>query len=463
MTTPTTKEKAHGSELNPDRIVSLLKRTVPFEPLSDQGLRAIAAIAIPEYFKKGDVIYNFQERADDLFVIASGTVEHALGPGAQATQLVKIVGEADVIGWAALLRNQNTRLAKTTCLQDCEILRINGQQLIDVLASDAQAGQEVMTRFAKMLMNEFTVPAWLTQVHELPRKVKVSEDGLEAADSLTGVSLTMFRIAQWLRSPKPYLMLTGFTVFIGLWYLLSEGWHVWRFDNLPGPVEVWDEWTSRNPIYGVSLFTPDYYVDIWYSVRRILEAFAIATALGVPFGLFLGWSRKFREYTFPIFETLRPIPILAWVPLAILMFTGTETPVIFLTALASFYATALNTMLGVESIDESYPRAAACLGASKWQVFRHVVIPGALPHLFTGLQISVGVAWFSLVAAEMVSGQFGLGYLIMTSYTMVSYPTIIIGMVTLGIVGYVTSALVRVAGDYMMQWRVRELALGGTQ
>ncbi|MEJ2381706.1 MAG: ABC transporter permease subunit [Gammaproteobacteria bacterium] len=158
---------------------------------------------------------------------------------------------------------------------------------------------------------------------------------------------------------------------------------------------------------------------------------------------------------------MRPIPILAWVPLAILMFSGTETPVIFLTALASFYATALNTMLGVESIDESYPRAAACLGASKWQVFRHVIIPGALPHMFTGLQISVGVAWFSLVAAEMVSGQFGLGYLIMTSYTMVSYPTIIIGMVTLGIVGYVTSALVRIAGDQMMQWRVRELALGG--
>jgi NitT/TauT family transport system permease protein len=84
-----------------------------------------------------------------------------------------------------------------------------------------------------------------------------------------------------------------------------------------------------------------------------------------------------------------------------------------------------------------------------------------MPYIFTGLQISVGVAWFSLVAAEMVSGQFGLGYVINTSYTMVRYPTIIIGMVTLGAVGYVTSALVRIAGDYMMQWRVRELALGG--
>ena len=161
-----------------------------------------------------------------------------------------------------------------------------------------------------------------------------------------------------------------------------------------------------------------------------------------------------------MFETLRPIPVLAWVPLAIVMFKGQESPVIFLTTLASFYATALNTMLGVQSIDEAYPRAAACLGASKWQIFRHIIVPGALPFIFTGLQISIGVAWFSLVAAEMVSGEYGLGYLILASYVNVQYVVIIIGMVSVGIVGYASSALVRLAGDYLMQWRVRELALG---
>ena len=109
----------------------------------------------------------------------------------------------------------------------------------------------------------------------------------------------------------------------------------------------------------------------------------------------------------------------------------------------------------------SHARPADCLGANQWQQFRHVVLPGALPFIFTGLQISIGVSWFSLVAAEMVSGQYGLGYVINTSYTMVRYPTIVIGMFTLGIVGYVTSALVRLVGDYMMQWRVRELALAG--
>ncbi len=272
-----------------------------------------------------------------------------------------------------------------------------------------------------------------------------------------------YRVSRWLKSPTPYLMLVGFVLFFGAWYLLSEVFKFWRFASLPGPKAVLTEWFNPKPVYGMSLYTPDYYIHIWSSMRRVLYAFLISTGIGVPFGLFLGWSRNFREFTFPVFETLRPIPVLAWVPLAIVMFKGDETPVIFLTTLASFYATALNTMLGVQSIDVSYPRAAACLGASKWQIFRHIIIPGALPFIFTGLQISMGVAWFSLVAAEMVSGEYGLGYLILASYVNVQYPIIIIGMISVGIVGYASSALVRMAGDYLMQWRVRELALGGAR
>ncbi len=288
--------------------------------------------------------------------------------------------------------------------------------------------------------------------------------GLTTGDSTrrtTSLVLALHRASLWLKSPRPYLMLIGFAGFIGFWYLSVEVWKLPRFAEMPGPTQVIREWFSRDPTYGLSIFTPEYYLHIWVSTRRIAIAFFLATAIGVPLGLFLGWSERFKQYVFPVFELLRPIPPLAWVPLAIVMFRGSETPVIFLTFLASFYATALNTMLGVELIDVSYIRAASCLGASRWQVFRHVIVPGSMPFIFTGLQISVGVAWFSLVAGEMVSGQYGLGYLINTSYTMVRYPTIIIGMITLGIVGYITSGAVRLVGDNLMQWRTRELALGG--
>ena len=259
-----------------------------------------------------------------------------------------------------------------------------------------------------------------------------------------------------------YLMLVGFLAFLAFWHFAVDVWRLPRFSQMPGLFSVLKEWLNPDPVYGLSIYTAEYYTHIFASCVRVFVAFALATILGVPLGLFMGWSTKVREYVFPVFEMLRPIPILAWVPLAIIMFTGLETPVIFLAFLASFFVTTLNTMLGVESIDESYFRAAQCLGANDRQVFTNVVIPGAMPFIFTGLQISIGVCWFSLVAAEMVSGQYGLGYVINNSYTNVRYPTIIIGMVTLGFVGYATSAMVRMIGNRLMQWRMREIAMSNS-
>ncbi|MEE8350824.1 MAG: ABC transporter permease [Rhodospirillales bacterium] len=277
----------------------------------------------------------------------------------------------------------------------------------------------------------------------------------------TGLAMTLYKCKVSFRTPTPYLMVFGIALWIGTYYLLVEGWKLPRFNKLPGPVEVITEWLNPDPDWGVSLFTPEYYDHIIVSCRRILIAFTIATGLGVPLGLFMGWSKTFRDYSFPILETLRPIPILAWVPLAILMFSGLETPVIYLATLASLFVTILNTLLGVDSIDESYFRAANCLGSKPRHVFWHVVVPGSLPFIFTGLQISIGVAWFSLVAAEMVSGQFGLGYMIVDSYMNITYVTMVIGMLTLGFVGWISSVLVRMAGNRMMQWRVRAMALEG--
>jgi ABC-type nitrate/sulfonate/bicarbonate transport system permease component len=259
----------------------------------------------------------------------------------------------------------------------------------------------------------------------------------------------------------PYLAFAGIGLWLLTYFLLNEYWKLFPFFKIPGPVEVITEWLSRDPIWGTSLFTEDYYINIWVSCRRVIIGFTLATVLGVPLGLFMGWSKKFKDYTFPVLETLRPIPILAWVPLAIVMFSGFETPIIYLATLASFFVTALNTMLGVESIDESYFRAAGCLGSKKRHVFMNVVVPGSLPFIFTGLQISVGVAWFSLVAAEMISGDYGLGYMIMASYMVNKYTTMVMAMLTLGLVGWITSAMVRAAGNRMMRWREKALGQGG--
>jgi ABC-type nitrate/sulfonate/bicarbonate transport system permease component len=284
--------------------------------------------------------------------------------------------------------------------------------------------------------------------------VELSQVAPREAGKVEGVRARARRRA---RQKQILMMMIGFSLFFGAWYLAVDILKLPRFSKLPGLREVIVEWFSPNPVYGISIFTPEYYQHILVSLARIGTAFFTATALGVPLGLMLGWSEKFREYVFPVFETLRPIPILAWVPISIILFNGSEISVIFLTFIASFFVTTLNTMQGVRSIDETYFRAAACLGATPHQIFRDVVIPGTLPSIFTGLQISVGVAWFSLVAAEMVSGEYGLGYLINTAYTKIQYPTIAIGMFTLGIVGYLSSSLVRFVGNRLMQWRLREI------
>jgi len=286
---------------------------------------------------------------------------------------------------------------------------------------------------------------------------------------ISATTMTLLRLRQWLKSPAPYINLLGLAGFVFLWYLLCEGpllallakipgpLHS-MFGRFPGPVFTFTEWIAPEPSFGISIFTAEYYHHIWISVWRVFQAFCLATALGVPIGLFMGWKKIFRDYAFPLLEVLRPIPMLAWVPLAILMWPGREAPIIFLTFLGSFFATVLNTLLGVDSIDESYFRAAACLGASEKQIFTKVVVPGSLPFVFTGLQISMGFAWFSLVAGEMLSGSYGLGYLIWNSYTLVQYPVIIIGMVTLGILGSLSSLIIRAVGNRLMQWKVREAA-----
>jgi NitT/TauT family transport system permease protein len=276
-----------------------------------------------------------------------------------------------------------------------------------------------------------------------------------------GVSFALFRLRHSLTQPAPYVGFLGIVSLMLAWYLLTEFFNLPRFNKLPGPVAVWKEFTSRTPTYGISIYTPDYYMHIFWSVWRVLQAFFWSTVFGVPLGLFMGWKKTFRDYSFPILEIVRPIPVLAWVPIAILIFAGIasrEAPIVFLTFLATFYATILNTMLGVESIDEVFFRAARCLGSKPRHIFFRVVLPGALPFIFTGLQIGVGVGWFSLVAAEMLSGEYGLGFLIWDSYVLSQFEVIVIAMMTLGVIGYLFSTVIRLVGSLLMRWTERGIA-----
>ena len=261
----------------------------------------------------------------------------------------------------------------------------------------------------------------------------------------------------FLVSRKFWLMWAGYVLAFCLWYA-SVNWLPFdAFQRLPDPVQVLREWFSPDPAFGISIYTAAYYKHIAASTLRALAAFLLAVLLGVPLGIMMGWSPRFNAYASAIVGLLRPVPPLAWVPLAILLLPGVEMAVIYVTFLVAFFSTALNTLVGVRQIDSDYLRAAACLGATRWDLLRDVIVPGALPQIFTGLQIAMGAAWFSLAAGEMIATQYGLGFLIMDAYNLIQYTTIVIAMATLGLMGYLSSAIIRVIGERLMRWRLASM------
>ena len=433
---------------SPLDVKTLIAAALPFKALSAATLDALAQAAAIVSRRDGAAVYEAGDPSEDLFIVARGTVRLERVDGAAQPDLDTLVHPGEAFGWTALAPG-SARRHHAIAAGDALVLRLPGAALIEHVAGDPGPG--------RVSRDDIVAAIRAIQAPDATEGEAASPPRREAS----ALTLKLFYLGQWLRSPKPWLMLLGYASLIGFWWLAVEVLRLPRFAEMPGPTVVLREWLSASPTFGVSIHTPIYYQHILISLQRVLIAFTFATLLGVPTGLFLGWSKTFRDYVFPLFEMLRPIPILAWVPLAIIMLPGSELPVLFLTFLASFFATALNTMLGVRSIDPSLVLAAKSLGASRWQTFGHVIVPGALPFIFTGLQISIGVAWFSLVAAEMVSGQFGLGYLINTSYTMVQYPTIVIAMLTLGAVGTVSSVAVRFLGSWLMDWRGRQLSLDG--
>jgi NitT/TauT family transport system permease protein len=249
---------------------------------------------------------------------------------------------------------------------------------------------------------------------------------------------------------RPVLRVASIALFFLAWHAATAtqlDFYV-RFQNIPSPAKVLEE--------AIALFaSPAYYVHILASLERIWLGFGIATALGVGLGLCIGWFRVAEDTLMPPIELLRPIPAVAWVPMAIMLWPTERSSIVFITTLGAFFPIVLNTIHGVERIDPQLVRAATSLGAGRAAIFREVVIPGALPSIVTGLSVGMGVSWICLISAEMISGQFGVGYFTWVAYGIVKYAQIVVGMLTIGVLGMLSSALIRTAGARSMPWLPR--------
>lgn len=201
-----------------------------------------------------------------------------------------------------------------------------------------------------------------------------------------------------------------------------------------------------------ALFDPPYYVSWVDSFRRIFIGFFLAQLIGIPLGLLMGTSRYFRELTLPVFEVLRPIPPLAWVPASAIFWPTPEMSIIFVTFLGSFFVTILNIVGGARNIDARYIRAAVSLGADRRDIFWRIVLPGTLPSIIVALTVGIGICWNTVVAAEMLASRSGLGFMTWRSYVTYTYPMIVVGMISIGIAGYISSGIVRMFGSRLMPW-----------
>jgi NitT/TauT family transport system permease protein len=230
-------------------------------------------------------------------------------------------------------------------------------------------------------------------------------------------------------------------------YASSKGLTLYvRFEQIPGPLKVGEALIKQ-------LQHVAFYLHIGASLQRIAISYSLAAGIGITLGLLMGRSRFIRDLIFPYVEILRPIPGVAWIPLAILLWPTEEGSIIYITFLGALFPIILNTLHGVEQTPEVLVRAAQSLGASRMCIFRHVVLPGALPSICAGLAIGMGVSWFSLLAGEIISGQYGIGYFTWNAYSIINPPDIIVGMLTIGLLGAATTALVHLITRPALAWQ----------
>lgn len=254
--------------------------------------------------------------------------------------------------------------------------------------------------------------------------------------------------------------IASIAVFLIFWEVWSRSQALFGFafpwvSQIPPPSSVLQELI-------VLIQDPSFWMSALLSTLRVFEGFLAAMVIGIPLGLAMAVSRTFYGITFPVFEVLRPIPPLAWVPASIIFWPTQELSIAFVTFLGAFFTIVINVIGGAQAIDVRYFQAARSMGSSTWDIFRRIILPATLPSIVVGATVGVGITWAVVVAAEMISGGGsagsvggsggGLGFFIWNSYVGGSYTQIVAGMISIGIAGYVSSAVLRKIGKWLTPW-----------
>lgn len=218
------------------------------------------------------------------------------------------------------------------------------------------------------------------------------------------------------------------------------------FSELPTPIQTLDMFFAEY------IDDPKYWSSWVISFQRVVYGFLIAQLFGIPLGLLFGTSPRFRDMFFPVFELLRPIPPLAWVPISILFWPTNESSIVFITFIGAFFVIVINVYDGVGRIKNEHMWLARSLGASNLSIFRRIMLPSVIPSIAVGMTLGIAITWNVVIAAEMIASDSGLGRLTWEGYISSTPEVVLIGMISIGLAGYMSSILVDWIERRMMPW-----------
>jgi len=249
---------------------------------------------------------------------------------------------------------------------------------------------------------------------------------------------------------------------IAIWQWVAASGMVDR-QVLPAPLDVWRKWVDYLlPLEPYADYTDGGWLqwalsgelplDILASLYRVVVGFAIGAGLALPLGLAMGASRSVHAWLNPLIQVLRPIPPIAYIPLAMLWFGLGNPPAVFLIAIGAFFPVLMNTVAGVRQVDGIYLRAANNLGAGRLTLFLRVILPAAVPYILSGVRIGIGTAFIVVIVAEMIAVNSGLGFRISEAREYFWSDKVIAGMISIGILGLAIDIGVNRLNNYLLRW-----------
>jgi len=259
------------------------------------------------------------------------------------------------------------------------------------------------------------------------------------------------------RLPAPWLLVLP-ALLVALWHFAVD--LRWVTEGLiPSPAQVlrsWYTWIFGSTTAMLSPYSGTWLDNVVYSSRRVLQGFGLAALAAIPLGLLIGWSRLASRVIDPTIQLLRPVPITAWLPFAIAVFGIYDASALFLIGLGAFYPIVVNTTHGVRDTNLLLLRAARMMGAGETTILTKVVFRSALPSIFTGLRLGIGIAWTAVIVAEMIAVKSGLGYVLWDAYYVGRMDICVATMLSVGLLGFVSDRALQLLSRVVLKWRTLE-------